>query len=226
MQFSVRSVWTILTTMGLLGACSAQAQRPKATARPSAPAKQYCQPEHGFCFSYPAAWSMLGESMGDGVVVAPQQHGDRVLWDEITVATIVQPPQADAAPTTIDKVIETAMSNMHGRGINPQTIQRQERRVAGLPAQMLKLGYRDPESNRDWVEELVFIEGPDQEIYSVALKASPANVTRLEPALNAVMRSWKLQAHTAGSDEPTDASTSLGQTSTPRPGSNTTSPHD
>ncbi len=94
---------------------------------------------------------------------------------------------------SIDQVIDTAMTNMKASGRDPATLQRQERTVAGLPAQLIRIRYHDEPSGRDWIEQLVFIEGPDQEIYSVALKAQPGTIARLEPAFDAIVRSWKLE---------------------------------
>jgi hypothetical protein len=73
-------------------------------------------------------------------------------------------------------------------------LQRQQRSVAGLPAQMIRIRYHDGPSGRDWIEQLVFIVGPDQEIYSVALKAQPGSIARLEAAFDAIVRSWKLES--------------------------------
>jgi hypothetical protein len=92
---------------------------------------------------------------------------------------------------SIDQVIETAMTNMTGGGHAPTTLQRQERTVAGLPAQMIRIRYHDEPSGRDWIEQLIFIEGADQQIYSVALKAQPGTIARLEPVFDAIVRSWK-----------------------------------
>ena len=73
--------------------------------------------------------------------------------------------------------------------------------IAEHPAQMIRIRYHDEPSGRDWIEQLVFIEGPEQEIYSVALKAQPATISRLEPAFDAIVRSWKLESgvNSAGS---------------------------
>jgi len=38
----------------------------------------------------------------------------------------------------------------------------------------------------------VFIEGPDSEIYSVALKTAPATLTTMEPLFQRIVESWKL----------------------------------
>ncbi len=95
---------------------------------------------------------------------------------------------------SIDQVIATAMTNMKASGHDPATLQRQERSIEGLPAQMIRIRYHDEPSGRDWIEQLVFIEGPEQEIYSVALKAQPGTISRLEPAFDAIVRSWKLES--------------------------------
>ena len=63
---------------------------------------------------------------------------------------------------------------MREAGQNFQTLQRQQRTVDAKPAEMLKAQYREKATGRDWIEELVFIEGPDNEIYSVALKCAAA----------------------------------------------------
>jgi hypothetical protein len=68
---------------------------------------------------------------------------------------------------------------------------------------MLKVRYREKSSDHDWVEKMVFIEGPENEIYSVALKCSPQNLARLEPTLAGVLASWSLPepAPSAGQTE-------------------------
>ncbi len=145
---------------------------------------------------------MLGQ-YGDGVIVAPQQELDHTLWDEVTVAAVVPPPAENQPALSIDQVIATAMTNMRADGHDASTLQRQERTVAGYPGQMIRIRYHDEPSGRDWIEQLVFIEGPEQEIYSVALKAQPGTIARLEPAFDAIVRSWKLESsQDAGSQPP------------------------
>lgn len=173
----------------------------KRTSSPSASTKHFCQAGGGFCFSYPGNWSVLGEAFGDGVIIAPRQSIEQRLWDVVTVASVAPPPEPGETATTIDGVINTALKNMRATGHNPVTLQRQERTMAGLPAQMIKLRYHDDETARDWIEQLVFIEGPDQEIYSASLKAQPADVARLEPAFESILRTWRLQAGADASDQ-------------------------
>ena len=136
---------------------------------------------------------MLGEVFaGNGVVVAPQQKEDRALWDAITVALVVPPPEGDEEGPGLNGMIEQSSNAIREAGQNFVTLQRQERTIDHKPAQLLKVQYKEKTSGRDWIEELVFIEGPDHEIYSVALKCAPQNVTKLEPAFAEVLRSWTL----------------------------------
>jgi len=148
---------------------------------------------------------MLGEVFdGNGVVIAPPQKEDRALWDAITVALVVPPPEGDEEPIGLNGVIERATSGLREAGQNFETLERQQRIVDHKPAQMLKTSYHEKSNGRDWIEEMIFIEGPENEIYSVALKCSPQNLTRLEPVLNGVLASWTLPGHPA---EQTDEET-------------------
>lgn len=168
----------------------APAQTP---AHKAGPGKRYCQTGGGFCFRYPVSWSVLGEVFqGNGVVVAPAQKQPRILWDTITAALVVPSPQGDRDPVSMDQVIEQTMASLREGGQNVETLQRQERSVDGKPAQMIKLRYREKADNSDWIEEVTFIDGPDSEIYSVALKCSPQSLARMEPVLGSILQSWKL----------------------------------
>lgn len=169
---------------------------PLAPAQTSAPphvptARKYCHESLGFCFWYPTSWKLLGEVFdGNGVVIAPAQKDDRVLWDVITVAMVA--PSSESGGATLDGVIEHATSAMRDAGQNFETLQRQARSVAGNPAQLLRARYRETKSERDWIEELVFIEGPQNEVYSVGLKCAPDHLTKLQPVLNRVLATWQV----------------------------------
>jgi hypothetical protein len=173
----------------------AVSQKPSPSPAPThkpAPKKRYCQPD-GFCFKYPSSWSILGEVFnGNGVVVAPTQKLDPTLWDEVTVALVLLPAEGDEEPVSLDAMIEQASKSMREGGQAFETLQRQERTVDHKPAQMLKVRYHEKATDRDWIEQMVFIEGPNREIYSVALKCSPENLARLEPLFAGVLESWKL----------------------------------
>ena len=191
MQFTLRRSLPWLLVLGSNVAMSAQAG-PSAGLKPGV-WQQHCQPDDGFCFKYPATWSVLGEVFeGNGVVVAPEQKEDRTLWDEITVALVVLPPKGDEDPVSIDQLIEQTMTSLHEQGQGVETLQRQQRTVDGKPAQMLKVGYHEKANDRDWIEQLVFIEGPQSEIYSIALKCAPPALAKFEPVFNQVLASWKL----------------------------------
>ena len=186
--------FAILLVLTLNVAMVAEAQRPPA-APPRKPVtrKSYCQPDGGFCFKYPSSWTMLGEVFdGNGVVVAPPQKIDKALWDEITVALILPPAQGDEEQVSLDGLIEQASKSMREGGQNFETLQRQQRTVDHKPAQMLKVRYHEKATDHDWVEQLVFIQGTDGEMYSVALKCSPENLARLEPVFASVLESWML----------------------------------
>jgi hypothetical protein len=156
------------------------------------PSKSYCHPSAGFCFHYPASWAMLGEVFdGNGVVVAPEQAGDRAQWDAITVALVATAGENDEGPS-LSSIIERTTAAMRDAGQNFETLQRRELTVDHNPAQMLKAQYRENGTTRDWVEELVFIQDADDDIYSVALKCAPDHLPRLEPALKELLASWSV----------------------------------
>lgn len=189
------SFWLMATVLAC--ACGVVSQTSAATSSPSVPAhkpwKKYCQPNDGFCFKYPSSWMELGEVFaGNGVVVAPAQKQDRALWDSVTVAMVTPPTEGDEQGPGLDAVVQQATTAMREAGQNFQTLQRSERTVDHKPAQTLKTQYHEKATDRDWIEELTFIEGPDNEIYSVALKCAPQNLLRLEPVLAGVLGSWTL----------------------------------
>ena len=137
---------------------------------------------------------MLGEIFaGNGVVVAPPQKQDRTLWDEVTIALVIPSPKGDEDPVTIDQAIVQAVSSVREGGQGVETLQRQQRTVDDKPAQLVKLHYVEKPSGHEWIEELVFVEGPDAEIYSVALKCAPTSLIRMEPIFSRIVESWSLQ---------------------------------
>lgn len=203
---SLRIVILLVMTLSLVALTSGQTtsgQKPAgqkaSTASAQSPAhkpvvkKRYCHPDGSFCFKYPGSWIVLGEVFdGNGVVVAPPQKLDKALWDGITVAMIVPEPEGDEEPASVDVIIEQTSQSMRKGGQGFETLQRQHRTVDHQPAQMLKVRYHEKATDRDWVEEVVIIQGPDEEMYSVALKCSPENLARLEPVFASVLDSWVL----------------------------------
>jgi hypothetical protein len=216
MRLSLRVAILLVLALNLVaGAAGQKPATPPAPPRKPVPRKRYCQPDGGFCFKYPSSWTMLGEVFdGNGVVVAPTQKLDRALWDEITVALVMPPSEGDEEPVTLDGLIEQASKSIREGGQTFETLQRQQRTVDHKPAQMLKVRYHEKATDRDWVEEMVFIQGPDGEMYSVALKCSPENLARLEPAFAGVLESWVLPepeppAGAAEDDAPTPKQSTL-----------------
>jgi hypothetical protein len=201
MCFRLRGPLSLMAAFFLISTSMAQTVR-SVPGHASAVWKLYCQPNGGFCFKYPASWALLGEVFnGNGVIVAPEQKQERELWDVVTVGQVVPPPQEDQDPVSIDRIIEQTLASLREQGQNVETLQRQQRTVDGAPAQLLKLRYHDKASGHDWIEQLVFIEGRQSEIYSVALKASPQALPRLEPTLARLLESWKLPE----AETPTDS---------------------
>jgi hypothetical protein len=211
MRLSLRVA--ILLALALSLTAVAAGQKPSTAPAPlhkPVPRKRYCQPDGGFCFKYPGSWTVLGEVYdGNGVVVAPAQKLDKALWDEITVALIVPPSEGDEEAVSLDVIIEQASKTVREGGQAFETLQRQQRTVDHKPAQMLKVRYREKATDRDWIEQMVVIQGADREIYSVALKCSPENLARLDPVFVGVLESWVLPepGPPAGEEEDTPKQT-------------------
>jgi hypothetical protein len=206
-KFHHRSVLQHLENAFLLVLALSAAVFSFAQTHRAAPWKRYCQPNAGFCFRYPASWTVLGEVFaGNGVVIAPPQKEERALWDNMTLALVAPAPQGDDPNPGLNGIIEQAAAGMREAGQNFVTLQRQERTVDHQPAQILKAQYHQESNGRDWIEEVVFIEGPQNEIYSVALRCAPRNLLRLEPVLAEVLRSWKLPAPEPPPQEPPKSS--------------------
>jgi TolA-binding protein len=190
----MRTFFRMLAALALClgaGVCVSAQTKAKPAAKTFA-LKSYCHPAYSFCFKYPATWTMLGEVLeGNGVVVAPTQAAPREDWDAVTVSLVVPAPAAGEAPVTIEEAIAQAASTVRRSGQAFETLQRQQRTVDGQPAEMLKLQYTEQGSGKAWVEELVFIEGPESEIYSIALKCHPAALAAMEPRFAHIVDSWK-----------------------------------
>lgn len=184
-------------------------------------AKSYCHPSALFCFKYPGTWMMLGEVLdGEGVVVAPSQPGERKNWNAVTVALVIPPPEAHAEPVTIEEAISQATSGVRKSGQSFVTLQRQQRTVDGEPAETVKWQYSEKDTERAWVEELVFIQGPESEIYSVALKCRPSSLSAMEPVFARIVDSWKApgsQVETPAASKPKTPTTPPKSSAPPKP---------
>jgi hypothetical protein len=181
-----------LLTLWLIFVSAATAQTSKPAPK-AAVWKQYCHPDYGFCFKYPSSWELLGPIFnGNGIVVAPPQKQDRALWDEVTVALMIPSPEGDEDPVTIDQAIERAVASVRESGQSFDTVERRQRTVDGNPAQVVTLHYVDKSSSREWIEKLVFVEGPDFEIYSAGLKCSPESRTHMETLFSRIVDGFTL----------------------------------
>ena len=186
-----RPISTLALLLGLIATAAAQTPAKPAPKTPAL--KEYCHPDYGFCFKYPSSWVSLGPIFdGNGIVIAPPQKQDRALWDEVTVALMIPPPEGDEDPVSVDQAIDKAVLSVRATGQNFDTVERQQRTVDGNPAQVVKLHYVDQVSGREWIEELVFVQGPDSEIYSAGLKCAPESLARMEPLFSRIVDSWKL----------------------------------
>ncbi len=165
---------------------------------------------------------MLGEVLGgNGVVVAPPQKQERELWDAVTVALVIPSPSGTQESVTVGEALAQALAGVRSSGQSFKTEQRQQRTVNGMPAEMVKVHYVEQPSGRAWTEELVFIEGPHSEIYSVVLKSATASMPRMEPLFTRIVDSWNLPnaAEEGGAiDKPTPASPAK-KSVTPKPSS-------
>jgi hypothetical protein len=207
--------WLVLAGVMSSG-MSLASQNASKPASKAVPLKSYCHPVYNFCFKYPAGWTMLGDVFsGAGVVVAPPQKQERELWDSVTVALVVPPQQGNEEPTTIGEAIGRAVSGVRQSGQDFETVERQKRMVNGNPAEMVKLHYVDKSTSREWTEELVFIDGPESEIYSVSLKSATASLPRIEPQFARIVDSWALPSTAPA--ELTDDGTVKPQTSVAKP---------
>ena len=113
----------VALALSLGAVLTAIAQTPSKPAPKTQPWKQYCHPDYGFCFKYPSSWVSLGVIFdGNGIVVAPPQKQDRALWDEVTVALMVPPPEGDEDSMSIDQAIEKAVSSVRSSGQNFETV--------------------------------------------------------------------------------------------------------
>jgi hypothetical protein len=195
MRLGLRAATYILVLAGIGSIGRGQSSAP--AHKPAVPSKKYCHLSAGFCFRYPASWTVLGNVFnGNGVVIAPAQKGDREQWDAITVALVATADENGEGPS-LNKIIEQTTDDMRSAGQDFQTLQRKELTVDHNPAQMLKTHYRENSSGKEWIEELVFLQGQENDIYSVSLKCAPQNLVRLEPALKELLASWTVPEPTA-----------------------------
>jgi len=77
MRVPYRKWLQLAMLLGCISMAAAAQTTPRSTQK-SPPWTEYCHGDGGFCFKYPASWSVLGEVFdGNGVVVAPPQKLER-----------------------------------------------------------------------------------------------------------------------------------------------------
>lgn len=153
--------------------------------------KTYCSEEAAYCISYPPTWDVVGDVFeGKGVVIAPpQDNKPKSEWDEITAsATDLPEEEPGQERPSFDEVITVALQDVPGK--NLETLQRTELTLHKRPAQLVKVKYTDPETKKDWIEEIVFIDD-EAAIYSIALRAVPNDIPELEEVFRTIISTWR-----------------------------------
>jgi hypothetical protein len=152
--------------------------------------KTYCSEEGAYCISYPPDWNVVGDVFeGTGIVMAPpQDEKDKAQWDEVTVSVADIPEVKGKEPPTFDEILSVAMNDLPGK--NVQTLQRTELTLAKRPAELIRVQYDDPNTNKTWIEEVVFLDDGDA-IYSMALRAVPEDLEKLEPVFRTIVATWR-----------------------------------
>lgn len=192
-----------LSVFGIAVLSAAALGQPPATKPPAPPSKapaataawpSYCSAEAGFCVKYPADWKKQTDVLqGAGVVIAKTQPGvTENFWPQITAAATLMPeePEGKEAPN-FDDVLNLVLESIEP-GAEKQTLQRTHSVADRLPAQLVKIRYRDA-ANKTWIEEGLFIDGDDA-IYSVVLRSSPEQLAAVEPVFLQMTRTWRQYA--------------------------------
>ena len=124
------------------------------------------------------------------MVAPPQSAKPSEKWSSVTAAATDLPPQAAGKERpSFDELIGVVLESMRP-GVHPQTLERKQMTIEGMPAQVLKLKY-DDENGQTWIEEIALMDG-DEVIYSVALRCTPDELTKLEPVYKEMLGTWRL----------------------------------
>lgn len=154
------------------------------------PWTRYCLKDAGFCFEYPAKWTNLGTIFGGaGVVVAePSVRRPRQEWNQITAAALELPePAAGSERPDLDALIGRVLSPPPGGTIH--TTRRRNAFIGGHPAQVVTAEVQEP--GKPAATEVVAFVDADEVIYSMALRCAPAELKRLQPVFDHLLRSWR-----------------------------------
>ena len=152
----------------------------------------YCSAEAGFCLRFPEDWKNQADVLqGAGVVISKPQTGrSEEDWPTITAASTLLPelPEGKESPS-FDDVLNVMLESVE-QGAKKKTLERKQTTAAGLPAQLLKIRYQEPD-DKTVIEEGLFIDGEDT-IYSVVLRCAPDQLSALEPAFQRIVKTWRL----------------------------------
>lgn len=166
------------------------AQAPKANTAPAW--KKYCAPEGDYCVKYPPNWEPLGDPAEAGglVVAPPQPDKPAAQWSQVTVTATDLPEQPPGKERpSFDELIAVVLESMRP-GVQPQTMERRQMDLDGMPAQVLKLRY-DDEDGKTWIEEIALIDADDV-IYSLALRSTSEELAKFEPTFQQMLGTWRM----------------------------------
>jgi hypothetical protein len=191
---------TLFLCAGLGCGIAQTAAKPSGAAKSPAPAKKpatvrtECVESVGLCVSVPTAWQRLGDVFGDlGFVVAEPHPGiDSAKWPQLTVAVVDVPPKKAGASRSLDSVVDVILTP-DGTFTTSQTQQRSRLLLNGNNAQIVRVLLHDAVSDSDSIEAVALIEGEESLVYSVALRCSPQDFERLEPAFQKAAHSWHIK---------------------------------
>jgi len=180
-----------------LGTAAAQA---KHGAKNAASGRSECVLSVGLCVTVPAPWQRLGNVFDDlGFVVAePHPGADSATWPQLTVAAIDVPPQKNGNPPPLDSLIEIVLTP-DGSFTSAETLQRTRLLLNGNSAEVVRVRLHEEANNSGSIEAVALIEGDDGLVYSIALRCSPQDFTRLEAVFQSVIHSWHIHPPAAQS---------------------------
>jgi hypothetical protein len=162
----------------------------------------------GLCVTVPATWQRLGNIFDDlGFVVAePVAGADSSTWPQINVAAIDVPPQkAGGGAPSLDALVDIVLTP-DGSFTSSETQQRTRLLLKGANAEILRVKLHDAaakdESRVETIEEVALIEGDEGLVYSIALRCTPEEFTRLDPIFQKTIHSWRVKPPAASPASP------------------------
>jgi hypothetical protein len=188
---------------------AASAQKPVTAKKASPPAgRSECALAVELCVIVPSSWQRLGDVFDNlGFVVAEPHPGvDSATWPQLTVAAIDVPAQKEvngAASTSpsLDALVDIVLTP-DGSFTSAETLQRTRMILKGHDAEIVRVRLHDAKQS-DAVEAVALIEGDEGLVYSIALRSSPQDSTRLEAVFQKVIHSWRIkQAATKSAPQP------------------------